>query len=188
MINPLLAAQLRRNWPLVGAALVFALFLAIHLAVFQPAAGRYQAAMRSATELGMAMDPSQPPRIMPPRVFALLSENSLPPGEAVEKGNSGALAALLLEDVTRLTGKCGMDVMATEPGATAQQGRSVQVRAYLRANCSYDEYVRFLDELGRSGMLISIDRFTLTSAGPGRHALDLWVTRLVLKQQPGSQT
>lgn len=187
MISPLLAAQLRKNWPLVGAVVVFVLFMALHVAVFRPAANRYAAALRSASELGMALDPNQPARMMPPRVFALLSDNSMPPGLAVEKGNSGVLASQLLEDVSRLTSKVGMDVMITEPGATTQQARAVQVRAYLRANCSYDEFVRFLDELSRSGTLISVDRFTLTSTSPGRHVLDLWVTRFVLKQQSGTR-
>jgi hypothetical protein len=182
MLNPLLVARLRKNWPLVGAGLVFLLFLVIHLAMFQPAASRYRVALKQATDLGITMDPNETPRLMPPRVFALLSDNSLPAADATQKGNSGTLASNLLEDVTRLTSRAGMDVMVTEPGATAQQAKSVQVKAYLRVSCRYPQFVQFLDDLSRSGTLISVDRFALISATPGRQVLDLWVTRFIIKQ------
>jgi len=182
MLSPIVAAQLRRNWPLVGAAIAFVLFLMIHLALFLPAASRYRSALKQASDLGMSLDPTETPRIMPPRVFALLSDNSLPAAEAVQRSNSGTLASNLLEDVSRLMSKVGMDVMATEPGATAQQTKTVQVRAYLRVSCTYPQFVQFLDELSHSGTLISVDRFTLVSSAPGRRVLDLWVSRLILKQ------
>ena len=182
MLNPLVVAQLRRNWPVATAVLVFLLFLVIHLALFQPAASRYRTAVRRATDLGMALDANATPRIMPPRVFALLSDNSLPADDAVQRSNSGTLASNLLEDVTRFTSKTGMEVMATEPGATAQQAKSVQVKAYLRVSCTYPQFVHFLDELSHSGTLISVDRFSLVSSTPGRQVLDLWVTRFILKQ------
>jgi hypothetical protein len=130
----------------------------------------------------MALDAAETPRIMPPRVFALLSDNSLPAAEAVNRSTSGTLASQLLEDVTRLTSRAGMDVMATEPGATAQQAKSVQVKAYLRVSCTYPQFVKFLDELSRSGTLISVDRFSLVNSGSSRQVLDLWVTRFILKQ------
>jgi hypothetical protein len=182
MLNPLVEAQLRRNWQVVTALLVFVLFLVLHLAVFQPAATRYRLALKQAADLGMPLDPSESPHMMPPRVFALLSDNSLPAAEAVQRSNSGSLASSLLEDVTRVTSKAGMEVMATEPGVTAQQAKSIQVKAYLRVSCTYPQFVRFLDELSRSGTLISVERFTLVASNPGRQILDLWVTRLILKQ------
>jgi len=185
MLSPILVAQLRRNWPLVGSIVVFLLFLVVHLTVFQTAASRYRLAIKQAADMGMSLDASEMPRIMPPRVFALLSDNSLPAAEAVQKSNSGTLASNLLEDVTRLTSHAGMEVMATEPGAIAQQTKSVQVKAYLRVSCSYSQFIKFLDELGNSGMLISVDRFSVVSAGSNRLVLDLWVTRYILKQMGG---
>jgi hypothetical protein len=182
MVSPLVTAQLRRNWPVVGAVVAFLLFLVVHLVLFLPASSRYRSALKQAADLGMSLDPTETPRIMPPRVFALLSDNSLPAADAVQRSNSGTLASNLLEDVTRLTSKAGMDVMATEPGVTAQQTKSVQVRAYLRVSCTYPQFVQFLDELSQSGTLIAVDRFTLVQSSPGRQILDLWVSRLILKQ------
>jgi hypothetical protein len=78
-----------------------------------------------------------------------------------------------------------MDVIATEPGATARLPRAVQVRAHLRVTCTFGEFVAFLDDLSRSGRLISVDRFGLQSTSSGRQTLDLWLTRYVLKQTGG---
>ena len=44
-MNPVLAAQLRKQWPLVAAAVIFLLFIPIHLLAFQPALHRYQEAL-----------------------------------------------------------------------------------------------------------------------------------------------
>jgi hypothetical protein len=184
-MNPVLAAQLRRQWPLVTAATVFLLFIALHLAAFQPALRRYQGVLKQAGDLGLALDPEHAPRMMPARVFAMLSDNSLPAAAADEQGSSGELTALLLDDITRLASKHGMDVIATEPGATARLPHAVQVRAHLRVSCSYGGFVAFLDDLSRSGRLISVDRFSMLSVSPGRQMLDLWLTRYVLKQTGG---
>lgn len=184
-MNPVLAAQLRRQWALVTAAGVFLLFIALHLVGFQPALRRYQAAIKQAGELGLALDPDQAPRMMPARVFALLADNALPAATADEQGGSGELTAVLLDEVTRMASTHGMDVIATEPGATARLPRAVQVRAHLRMSCTFGEFVAFLDDLNRSGRLISVDRFSMQSVSPGRQMLDLWLTRYVLKQTGG---
>jgi len=185
MMNPLLIAQIRRHWQLVGAVLVFAVFLVMHLAVFQPVAARYQRTLRLARVLGLALDPAQSPHMIPPRVLALLSVNSLPAAVAQEQGSSGALTASLLEAITQLINQHGMRVIATEPGTTAAQPRAVLVRAHLRVECSYGEFVSFLDGLDRSGTLIALDRFSLSGGASGRYVLDLWVTRYILKQTEG---
>jgi len=75
-----------------------------------------------------------------------------------------------------------MNIIAAEPGVTTRLPHAVQVRAHLRASCSYGEFVEFLDDLTRSGRLTAVDRFSLMSVTPGRQTLDLWVTRYVLKQ------
>ena len=182
-MNPVLAATLRRNWPLVGAAALFAIFMFVHQVFFQPAAARYAAATQTASELGLALDPSQAPVMLPPRVFALVADNALPAAEAQELGNSGVLTARLLEDLTRMISEHGMEVLMTEPGAVTQQSRAVQVRASLKVRGRYSEFVSFLDGLARGRQLIAIDRFTLTSQGQGQEQLDLWVSRYVLKQE-----
>ena len=181
-MNPLLVAQLRRRWQLVIAAALFLLFILLHLAAFQPALRRYQSALKRATDTGMPLDPDRAPRMMPARVFALLSDNSLPAAAADKQSNSGELTAALLDDISRLASKHGMDVIATEPGAATRLPHSAQVRAHLRINCSYGEFVAFLDDLSRSGRLISVDRFSLMPVSSGQRMLDLWVTRYVLKQ------
>ena len=181
-MNPVLAAQLRRQWPLVSAAAVFLLFTLLHLAAFQPALRRYQAALKQAGEIGVSLDMDSAPPMMPARVFALLSDNSLPAAAAERQGGSGELTANLLDDISRLASKHGMDVIATEPGAITKLPRAVQVRAHVRVNCSFGEFVAFLDDLSRSGRFIAVDRFSLLSVATGGRMLDLWVTRYVLKQ------
>jgi len=181
-MNPVLAATLRRNWPLVGAAGLFAIFMFVHQVLFQPAAERYVAAMKKASELGLALDPTQSPVMLPPRVFALVADNALPATEAQELGNSGVLTARMLEDLTRLIGENGMEVIVTEPGAVTQQSRAVQVRAYLKIRGRYSQFVALLDALARGRELIAIDRFTMTSQGQGQELMDLWVSRYILKQ------
>lgn len=182
-MNPVLEATLRRNWPLVGAAGLFAIFMFVHQVLFQPAAKRYVAAIKKASELGLALDPTQSPAVLPPRVFALVADNTLPAAEAQDLGNSGVLTARLLEDLTRVIGERGMEVIMTEPGAVTQQSRAVQVRAYLRVRGRYGQFVSLLDGLARGRELIAIDRFTLTPQGQGQELLDLWVSRLILKQE-----
>ena len=181
-MNPLLIAQLRRQWILTLALLMLAGFLAVHRLIFEPTARRYQAALQQATNAGLTLDPDRPPRLIPPRVLALLSENALPAKQAEEDGSSGALTAQLLEDLTRLCSEHGMEVTATEPGATVRQPKSIQVRAHVHIQCSYGEFLSFLDTMSRNNKLIAVDRFALVGVAPGRHSLDLWITRYVLKQ------
>jgi hypothetical protein len=182
-MNPLLLSQLRKQWPLVAAVAVFLFFLLAHLLVFQPGMKRYRNALKQAGDLGIALDATSAPKIMPTRVFTLVSTNAMPEAIADAQGNSGELTASLLEEVTHLANQQGIDVQATEPGATSNLPHAIQVRAHVKARCSYPEFVAFLDQLDRKGRLISIDRFSLTNDSPGRQQLELWVTRYVLKQK-----
>lgn len=184
-MNPYLVERLRRNAPLVGAALALLVFLGVHLAVFGPTAARLQRATRRAEALGASMDPDRQPTLMPPRVVALVSENALPEAQALALGNSGELTADLLAEVTEIANRSGLDVMATEPGVAAQQGRAVHVRARVRARGSYVQLVRFLDALARGPRLISVDRFEMTAEQRGRQQIELWVTRYVIKRPGG---
>jgi hypothetical protein len=166
--------------------LVLLVFAAAHVAIFQPSAARLQAALKRAGDLGLALDPDRPAPVMPPRVLALVTDNALP--ASAVGAESGALTAALLEDLTQLTTAHGMQVLVTDPGVTAQESKAVQVRAHLRIQCSFAQFVAFLDDLGRSNRLIAVDRFALAVGGAGRDQLDLWVTRYILKQTPGKKS
>ena len=183
-MNPILAATLRRHWPLVGAVGLFSVFFLVDQVIFQPAARRYDRAVKQATELGLALDPAQSTELMPPRVFALVADNALLSTEAQELGDSGVLTARLLEDMTRLIGDNGMEVLATEPGAVTQQSRSVTVNAHLRVRGRYPQFVTLLEQIAQGGNLIAVDRFTFSNPAPGDEQIDLWISRLVLKQEP----
>ncbi len=185
-MNPLLLARLRSNWTLVLAMTLLTGFLLVHWVVFGPTARRYQTAMQQASKAGLTIDPDRPPRLIPPRVLALLSENALSGQRVNDESSSGALTAQLLEDLTRLCSQNGMEVVGTEPGATVRQANAIQVRAHLRIQCTYGQFLSFLDTISRSNKLIAVDRFTLTGESDGRHGLELWITRFVLKQSRGT--
>jgi len=184
VINPLWVAAMRRHWPLVGAVVVFVLFLLVHVAFFRPTADRYQKVVRKAEELGVALAPAASAEVMPPRVYAMLAENALPAAKAKEDGDSGALSASLVETVSRLAARRGMDVVITEPAPTTQQPQSVVVRAHMRVRASYAEFVGFLADLSAQEHLLAVDRFTLQPTGGGEQLVDLYVSRYILKQAP----
>jgi hypothetical protein len=187
VIGPLAFERLRRNWPVMGAVIVLVVFSAAHALVFRPLDRRYEAAIRSSADLGLAMDPDQMPESMPPRLFALISDNSLPPAVAQERAGSGALTAALVEDLNRMAGQHGMTLVQTEPGMVTQQQNSVQVRAHLRIRCHFGDFVALLDDIARSGSLVAVDRFTLQPLESGNQMLEIWVSRCVLKQGGGPQ-
>lgn len=184
VINPLWVAEMRRQWPLVGAVVVFLLFLFVHVAFFRPTADRYQKAVRRAGDLGVTFEPSASPEVMPPRVYAALAGNAMPAGQARQEGDSGALSASLVETVSRLAARRGMDVVITEPAPTTQQPQSVIVRAHMRVRATYAEFVGFLADLAGDEHLLAVDRFTVQPAGGSEQLVDLYVSRYILKQEP----
>lgn len=185
-MSPLVAAWLRRHWPLTGAIAVLVLFTVVHLAFFEPAAARYRTTLRLATEMGMPLEPEQTPPVLPPRVFALLSDNALPGATVLERANSGTLVSELLEDVTRIGGRHDLQVVLTEPGTATQLPGSTQVRAHLHLRGNFAGFVAFLDELAAGGRLFAVDRFTISSQETGHELFEIWISRLILKQ-PGGQ-
>ena len=165
MINPLWLAAMRRQWPLVGAVVVFLLFLLVHAVFFRPTADRYQRVVRNAEKLGLSLAPTPGADVIPPRVYALLAENALPASAAKDEGDSGALSASLVETVSRLAARRGMDVIVTEPAPTTQQPQSVIVRAHMRVRATYAEFVGFLEDLSAQEYLMAVDRFSLQPSG-----------------------
>jgi Type II secretion system (T2SS), protein M subtype b len=183
MTNPMVKEALRRQWPLIGAFVLGAVFAISHFLVFLPAAVRYDAALKRAGEMGVALDPSQQRQSLPPRVFALLTDNAMPASTLNEGAASGAITASLLDDLNKRVATHGMEVLVTEPGPVTQQAFSVQVRAHLKARCRYAEFTSFLDDLARSGSLTAVDRFTLQpTENGGNEIVELWVSRNILKQ------
>ncbi|MEO5617666.1 MAG: type 4a pilus biogenesis protein PilO, partial [Candidatus Eisenbacteria bacterium] len=120
--------------------------------------------------------------VLPARVYALITENSLTPSDAVERGGSGALGVILLEELGRIATRSGLQVSASEPGRVSQEPLATQVRARILLSGRYSELIAFFDELSRSQSLVLVERFVLTPGGENDDLLELWVSRLYLKQ------
>jgi hypothetical protein len=184
LISPLLEARLRRYWQVTLALTLAVLFTLGHQVFFRMVADRYDRAIQRATDLGLAVDPTQPLAVTPPRLLVVLAANMLPANVADVSRESGALAASMLEELTQSTHRHGMQVVVAEPGITSQESNAVQLRAHLRILCTYPQFISFLDDLSREGSLLSVDRFTMTQDREGHSVLDLWVTRYVIKLAP----
>jgi hypothetical protein len=181
VISPLWTTTVRNYWPLIGALLIFVVLSISDQVWFRPMARRYEAAVKQATELGLSVDANNIPPVLPPRLFSVLTDNSLTAAAAQDQGNSGVLTAQLMEEITALASRHGMRIVSTEPGTVSQQPQAVQVRAHLRLRCRYGQLLTLLDDLAQTGKLIAIDRFTL-AGDSGGEILDLWVSRYVIKQ------
>jgi hypothetical protein len=188
MINPLVTAALRRQWPAVGAVLVFLIFTLANLAWVGPMQRRYKALTARATQLGMAVDPESTPRTMSPALMTMFVRNSLEPAEAQQQATSGQLTATLLEDMTRSASRNGLEVIAAEQGPVTQPGDAVQVRGHLRAYGEYRSLVRMLSEISHAGRLYSVDRFAIGRPAGSRTTIDLWVSRYLLKLKAGGRS
>jgi hypothetical protein len=174
-------------WPLLVAILAFLAFTLVHQIGFRSASERYVRVLKEAQDMGLVLGPGTPPPMLSPQVVTILGENSLPAGVAGQRGNSGALTAAMLEDLTRLAAKHRIEVLSTEQGSVTQLESSVLVRAQLKLRSSYNEFVGLLDDLARSRTLYSVDRFEIEQGEGGRQNLDLWVTQTILKQTAGPQ-
>ncbi len=179
-MSPLMEQTLRRLWPAIGALAILGLLTAVDTLWFRPTASRYTRVLKQATAIGMPLDPNQMPRIMPPRVFALVADNSMPAIQAQEAANSGALTSEFLGDLTQRVGRRGMTVISTEPGITTQDPDMVELRAHLRLRGRYPDFVLLLDDLAHDQRLFGVDRFTITP-DESSVLVELWVSRLVLK-------
>jgi len=143
LISPLLEARLRRHWQVTLAVTLAVLFSLGHQVFFRVVADRYDRAIHRATDLGLAVDPSRPLAVTPPRLLVVLAANMLPANVADVGRESGALAASMLEELTQSTHRHGMQVVVAEPGLTSQESNAVQIRAHLRILCTYPQFVSF---------------------------------------------
>jgi Tfp pilus assembly protein PilO len=173
--------QARRNWQALAALLVFLVFAAAHAAAFRPVLARYQREAKRAVELGMPLDGRGAPSTTSPRVAALLAANSLSASVAEEQGTSGGLTAGLLDELTRLASKRGLEVLATEQGMVTQLPALVEVRARLKLRGRYDDFVGLLGDLGRDRSIITLDRFSIQEGSQPRQEIEVWASQLVLK-------
>jgi len=178
----LLFERIRSRWQLWVAAAIGIVFVLLHLAVYLPLKARLNAAETRARSLGIAFDPESPPETMAPRVVSLIAGNSMPPDEAQRRGTSGGLTADLFDAIAAAANRSGVTLSATEPGIAIQQDQWVLVKAHVRATCTYSEFLHMLDALARGDQLISVDRFSIVRASGSRLQLELWLSRLVLKQ------
>src|SRR6185503_20307676 len=122
---------LKDYWPVLLAVVAFLVFLAVDLLWFQPTAKRFETAVKDAVELGMPLDPNQMPHLIPPRIFALLGDNSMPSTQAQDAANSGTLTAQFLGDLVRLMSERSIRTATTEPAPMTQDDDQVQVRAHI---------------------------------------------------------
>jgi len=180
-MNPVLETTLRRNMPVILAIVVLALLTVIHQLWFEPTAARYARTIKQATDLGMPLDPNNMPRVMPPRLFALIADNSLPASQAQDAANSGSLTAEFLGELTQRMGQRNLAVVSTEPAPTTQDAHSIQLRAHVRMRGRYQDVVQLMDDLARDKRLFGVDRFTVAPEDNGSVTVELWASRLVLK-------
>ena len=185
-MNPIAETWLRRQWPALVAVALLALLTLVHQLWFRPTAQRYARALKQATEMGMPLDPAQMPRIMPPRLFAHVADNSLPQARAQDAANSGQLTAEFIGELSERMSRRGLAVTSTEPGSTTNSERTIQLRAHVRARGRYADFVMLLDDLARDTRLYGIERFTLIPDAAGGVAIELWASLLVLKVGAGA--
>lgn len=180
-MNRMSEVWLRRHWPALAAMGILAVLTLVHQLWFQPTARRYARALKVATDLGMPLDPNDLPRIIPPRLFAHIADNSLPEARAQEAANSGQLTAEFLGELSERMSRRGLVVMGTDPSPTTNNEGSILLRAHVRARGRYADFVMLIDDLARDARLYGIDRFTLTPEAGGAVNIELWASRLVLK-------
>ena len=186
-MDAVLAARVRRQWPLFAALAVCAVFVLVHSLVFQPQAAHYRAAIVKAGALGLMVDPARPAQLtsLPVKVFSLLVGNSLSPAEADARSQSGTLGAEMAQRLSSMAVRRGLEIVIAEPGVLTQQPGSIEVRAHLRLRGSYTAYVGLVDDLAHSDRLWAIERFTIVPVAPGRDDFEVWMASCMLKRTGG---
>lgn len=184
-MNAVLAARLRAHWPIAVTLAVLVLFTAVHVLVYGPIAARYRRALDQAGQLGAVLDPTRGamPAAMPPRVYALLMENSGPAADVDTRTQAGTMGAELVQQLSSLATARGLDVVVAEPGPVTQQAGWNGARAHLRMRGSWAHWLDFLDALARSGRLVMIERFSLSPSAAGTCDVEVWFSDATLKRK-----
>ena len=183
-MNALSSTRLRALWPVAALVVVVLAFSAVHVMFWTPLLHRFDRALTQAGGLGAMLDPSRSalPSAMPPRVYALVMENSAPAVEADAHAQAGTLAAEVVQQLSSFATQQHMDVVVAEPGAVTQQPGWNQARAHLRMHGTWSGYLAFLDRLSRSGKLYTIERFTVVPTEGAACDIEVWATGTVLKR------
>lgn len=187
MLSARNSARLRHIRMPLFLLLVLAVFVLANNILFEPTARRYERAVRQLGELGLGSQPGGGGRLLPPRLYRYMAENSRPAAQVTQMGTSGALGSGLLQTVTRLMTDCDIEVTGADPGGVVQSARTAQVRVELKARARYPQIVAFLDELARSGKLIQVDRLNLLSDTPDVVEAQISLTQIVFKSTPGGK-
>ncbi len=177
------------HWPLVAAALVCLLFVTYHVGVFRPLGERYRHSLEGAAALGLMVDPSHPSTQLPisPRLFTLLSENSLPAAEAEARGQSGALTAEMVQALSTAAARRGLETLVAEPGLLTQQPGMVELRAHLKLRGHYADFLGMLDDLARGGRLWTVERFAIRPLTGSSEDIEVWMSGCLLKRGGASR-
>lgn len=177
----------RAHWQVLLAVALFAAFSLAHTTAFRPVLERYRRAAAESGRVGASLDMANPVPAPSTRVMSLLAANSLATTAAEEQGASGALTAVLLDQVTRLAVRRGLEVLSTEQGLVTQLPGAVVVRARFRLGGDYARFLGLLDDLARARTLVTLDRFSLSAAATRGGNIELSVSQLVLKRTGASR-
>ena len=181
MASPVATISLGRQ-PLVATVSVLVAFTLFHLVAFGAASRRYQKALANAKSSGLVPGSADAAPELPPRVNALVVANGMASAVAEQRGGSGVLASDVMADVTALAARHGMDLVFSEPGPITQTPSSVEIHAHFRFSCGFAQFIAFLNDLATGDRLMSLERFNLVGRENGEMELELWMSRLVLKQ------
>lgn len=181
-MDPILLARFRRHIPVAAAIAIGLLFLAAHTALFRPLEQRYRRALAAAGPIGATLDPSQASRALPPRVYTLLIENARGASQLDRDAQSGALAGELMQALSGVARRHGLDVIVSEPRVLTQQPTRIQVRAHLRMRGRYADLVGFLDDLSSQPGLYRLERLLIEPGETGVHDIEIHVAQLLLKR------
>jgi len=180
--------RIGRFAPAILAAGFAAVFLLVHVLVFEPLATRYRTALHHAADLGLMLDPAHPsaPPPLSPRVFALLSDNSLPSAEVDAKVQSGAISAEIVQSVSALASRHDLEIVVAEPGTLSQLPGAVEGRAHLKLRGSFSDFVQLMGDLASGDRLWGVERFSVSaSKGPVRD-IEIWVVGCRLRRAAGA--
>lgn len=172
----------RRYAPALVAAAMLALFMLVHTVGFTPLANRYRQQLRAAGGIGASLDPSLRTAPLPVRVQDLLGANSVSTQEAARLLESGGLATDLVRRLSEASATCGLTVVESMPGSTAQTTSSIEVRAHLHLRGSYVQLLALLGQLERDPALERVERLSVQGAEQGALEIDLWVAQFMLKR------
>lgn len=176
------ATPIRRYWAPVLALVVGAGFWSAHTLSFSPLAAQYRKQLAAAGEIGASLDPRLAVAPLPPRVTHLFQANSVSPADAERLSQSGFYATDLVRHVSEVAVANGLDVAASQPGATAHTLTTLEVRAQLRLQGRYEAIVRLLDQLAREGTFYRIEALALAPLEKGGVEAQLQLTRMRMKR------